>query len=121
MIQSILTSIKKVVNLAADDPSFDEDVLMHINSVFSDLNQLGIGPEEGFEITDNTATWDSFLDGPLQSSVKSYMYLRVRMIFDPPVNKAVMDSMEKQAERFEFRLNVEREGRLWQDPTIQTV
>lgn len=121
MAESILNSIKKVVGLAGDDPSFDLDIMIHINSVFSDLTQLGLGPEEGFEITDETDTWDSFIENTEQNSVKSYMYLRLRLIFDPPANGFTIAAMEKQIEKLEWRLNVEREGRLWQDPTIQTV
>jgi hypothetical protein len=120
--QSILVSIKKVMGLAEDDNSFDIDLIMHINSVFSDLAQLGVGPDNGFEIYDEDPTWDSFTDGNVnQNSVKSYMYLRVRMMFDPPGTSFALDSMEKQIQKYEWRLNVEREGRLWQDPTIQTV
>jgi hypothetical protein len=88
--------------------------------VFSDLTQLGVGPDEGFEIMDSDVTWDTYVNSPAQSSVKSYMYLRLRMIFDPPSTGYALDAMQKQIERFEWRLNVEREGRLWRDPTIPT-
>lgn len=121
MIESILTSVKKLANIAEDDPSFDQDLLMHINSVFADLAQLGVGPENGFEIHDSNDTWDSFIDVTQQNSVKSYMYLRVRLLFDPPTNGFAITAMEKQIEKLEWRLNVEREGRLWQDPTVQVV
>lgn len=121
MIQSILNSTKKLLSQNPDDPSFDDDVLIHINSVFADLATLGLGPDEGFEIADETTTWDSFIEGPKQNRVKSYVYLRLRLIFDPPSNPTVLNSMERQIEKYEWLLNVEREGTEWQDPTMETV
>lgn len=107
MAESILDSIKKVLNLDEDDTSFDEDVKMHINSVFFDLNQLGVGPVEGFEIVDKTTTWDSYLGADKNlNAVKSYMYLRVRLLFDPPSTSFAIDSLQKQVEKYEWRLNV---------------
>jgi len=119
--QSILNTTKKLLSQNPDDPSFDEDVLVHINSVFADLAMLGLGPDEGFEIVDDTATWDEFIYGPKQNQVKSYMYLRLRLIFDPPTNPTVLNSMERQVEKYEWLLNVEREGREWQNPAMEIV
>lgn len=117
MAQSILNNVKKVLGLSTDDDSFDEDVLTHINSVFSDLTQLGIGPDDGFEIEDDTTTWDAFLESDKEyNSVKSYVYLRLRLIFDPPGTSFAIESMQKQIEKFEWRLNVHREGLEWQAP-----
>lgn len=117
MAQSILNSIKKVSGLNIDDDSFDIDVIMHINSVFSDLTQLGIGPDEGFEIEDDTTTWDAFVGVDKElNSVKTYIYLRLRLIFDPPATSYAIDSMHKQIEKLEWRLNVHREGLEWQEP-----
>jgi hypothetical protein len=85
MTDSILDSTKKILNLASDYTVFDQDIILHINSVFSTLNQLGVGPVAGFMIEDNTPVWSDFLEGDLRlNNVKTYMYLRVRMLFDPP-------------------------------------
>lgn len=117
MIQSILDSVKKVLNVASGDTSFDEDILMHINTVFSTLNQLGIGPDVGFMIEDNTAEWSDFLEGDLRlNNIKSYMYLRCRLLFDPPTIGYQMDSMKEQVSEFAWRINVQREGIAWTDP-----
>lgn len=107
MTNSILDSTKKVLNLDLDDTSFDIDVLMHINSVFFDLNQLGVGPLDGFEIADKTTEWVAYLAGDKNlNAVKSYMYLRVRLLFDPPTTSFAIESFQKQIEKLEWRLNV---------------
>lgn len=117
MSDSIFNSIKKILGLNDDYTAFDTDVLMHINSVFSSLHQLGIGPEDGFEIYDAAATWDEFLnDDPRLNSVKTYVYLRVRLLFDPPATSYVITSMNEQIRELEWRLNVQREGVSWIDP-----
>lgn len=119
MAQSILTSVKKVLGLTEADTSFDVDITMHINSVLATLNQVGIGPAEGFMIEDADDTWDSFFGSdPRLNSVKSYVYLRVRLLFDPPGTSYALASMEKQITEFEWRLNVQREEEAWQDPTV---
>ena len=119
MAQSILNSIKKVLNLTEDDESFDVDVLMHIDSVFSDLTQLGIGPAEGFSVEDESVTWDAFIGtDPKLNSVKSYVYLRLRLLFDPPNTSYALESMNKQIEQMSWRLNVERETTAWTDPNL---
>jgi hypothetical protein len=115
MSDSILTSTKKILGIDEDYTVFDVDITMHINSVLSTLNQLGIGPVEGFEIFDKTATWDQFLDDyKTLNAVKSYMYLRVRLLFDPPTTSYMITAMEKQILEQEWRLNVVREY----DPTL---
>jgi hypothetical protein len=117
VIQSILTSTKKVLNVEEEDVSFDEDILMHINSAFSTLNQLGVGPDEGFMIEDKVAIWNAFLEGdPRLNNVKSYIFLRVRMLFDPPTLGYVVTAMQKQIEELEWRLNVQREDVEWTEP-----
>lgn len=114
---SILSSVKKVLGLEDDYDVFDLDIMMHINSVFGDLNQLGIGPATGFEISDSTATWDSYLGGdPNLNAVKSYVYLRVRLLFDPPGTSYLIAAMQDQVQKAEWRLNVQREGVAWTDP-----
>jgi len=90
---------------------------MHINSILSILTDIGIGPPNGFAIDDADATWDDFLDGDLRlNSVKTYVYLRVRLLFDPPTTSYLMASMKEQYQELEWRLNVQREGVSWTDP-----
>lgn len=118
MTNSILESIKKPLNLPPDDTSFDDVVILHINSVFSTLTQLGIGPTVGFFIEDASATWDAFLGtDPRLNAVKSYIYLKVRLMFDPPTNPHIFTALEKNAQEFEWRLNVTHEGDTWVPPT----
>ena len=106
-MESILTSIKKLLGIAEEYDHFDNDIIMHINSVFMILTQLGVGPSRGFMITDSSATWDDFLpeaSDDLQA-VKTYMYMKVRLMFDPPTSSAVMESMNRMVSEFEWRLN----------------
>lgn len=117
MSDSILTSTKKILGMDEDYTAFDLDVLMHINSVFSTLNQLGIGPEGGFYIEDAAATWASYTNGdPNLNSVKTYVYLKVRLIFDPPTSSYAMSAMQEQIREFEWRLNAYREDIAWVNP-----
>jgi hypothetical protein len=117
MNESILNSTKKVLGLAPDDHVFDADVIMLINSAFSTLHQLGIGPLQGFMIEDATATWDSFLLGDNRlNSVKTYVHLKVRSIFDPPATSFVLSAMQTQISELEWRLNVVREGVVYGAP-----
>lgn len=117
MTDSILDSVKKVLNLRSDYTAFDEDVILHINSVFSTLNQLGVGPADGFMIENSTATWSTFLGTDKRlNNVKSYMFLRVRLLFDPPTLGYVIDSMKQQIQEQEWRLNVTMEETIWTDP-----
>jgi hypothetical protein len=116
---SILKSTKKILGVGEADTSFDVDIAFHINSVLAVLNQVGIGPDNGFSIEDDTATWDAFIgDDPRLNLVKTYLYLRVRLLFDPPGTSYAIDAMEKQIAEFEWRLNVIREGESWIDPTV---
>ena len=106
-MESILNSIKKLLGIDETYEAFDTDIIMHINSVFSVLNQLGVGPEEGFYITGDTQTWTDFLgDRKDIELVKSYVYMKVRLIFDPPQSSAVMESMNRAISEFEWRANV---------------
>lgn len=108
MQESILTSIKKLLGIAEDYTHFDADIIMHINTVFMILMQLGVGPTSGFSISDEDAVWSDFLPtGQQLESVKTYMYLRVKMMFDPPQSGTVIQSTENLIKELEFRLNVE--------------
>lgn len=107
MSDSILTSTKKVLGLSESDTSFDIDIVLHINSVFSTLNQLGIGPETGFEIEDATSVWMDFLENDARlNSVKSYIYLRVRLLFDPPTSSYHISALQNQVEQMEWRFTM---------------
>lgn len=106
-MDSILTSIKKLLGIAEDYTHFDTDLIMHINSVLSILTQLGVGPSEGFSISDKVARWNDYIsDRSKIEMVKSYMHLKVKLIFDPPQSSAVMESMNRMISEFEWRLNV---------------
>lgn len=119
MTDSILTSTKKILGIEESYTAFDEDIILHINSVFSILNQLGIGPDDGYAIGDSSDTWDDFLgDDVRMNSVKTYVYLRVRLLFDPPTTSYLINSMNEQVKELEWRLNVQREEGSWTDPNL---
>jgi len=119
MSDSILGSIKSALNISSDDTSFDQDVIMHINSVLGKVNQLGVGPAQGFMITDGTATWTAFLAGDIRlNMVRSYMYLCVRLLFDPPGTSFAITAIEKQIEEAAWRINVQREEEKWMEPPM---
>lgn len=106
-MESILTSIKKLLGIEEEYKHFDADIIMHINSVFTVLTQIGVGPAEGFRIEDDLATWSEFLGDDIRlDSVKSYMHMKVKLLFDPPTSSAVMESMNRMISEFEWRLNV---------------
>lgn len=110
-MDSILTSIKKLLGITEDYTHFDTDIIMHINGVFMILRQLGVGPEGGFTISDASAVWSDFLpEGTNLELVKSYTYQKVRMLFDPPQSSAVMEAMKRSIDEFEWRLNVAAES-----------
>lgn len=111
MYESILTSIKKLLGIPEDYEHYDADIIMHINSVFMILNQLGVGPSNGFSITDKTAVWSNFIsDNNNLEAVKSYVYMKVRLLFDPPLSSAVMECMNRMIGELEWRLNSEAES-----------
>lgn len=119
MTDSILDSVKKNLGLGADYDVFDLDIMTHINTVFMNLNQLGIGPTEGFMIEDADPTWDTFLGPqPLLNSVKTYVYLKVRLLFDPPNTSFHIASIEKQIQEIEWRLSVQRDENLSSQVTV---
>ena len=106
-MNSILTSIKKLLGIAEDYEHFDADLIMHINSVFMILHQLGVGPSEGFLIKDEDATWDEFIQGETNiEAVRSYVYLKTKLLFDPPLSSAVIESTNRLISELEWRLNV---------------
>lgn len=110
MTDSILDTVKKVLGIEPDYEAFDIDIIMHINSVFATLQQLGVGPASGFFIENKEAKWADILgDDPTTNNVKTYVCLRVKLIFDPPTTSFAIDSMKRQVEELEWRINVRRE------------
>ena len=120
--ESILDSTKKYLGLGADYDVFDQDIMMHINAVFVNLQQLGIGPAEGFAIENAEATWDAFLGTqPLLNPAKQYMFFKVRLAFDPPPTSFHISSLEKQIQELEFRMTVTRDELLAAGSAISIV
>ena len=109
-MESILTSIKLLLGIKEEYEYFDDQLIMHINSVFFILTQLGVGPSEGFSIEDKFATWNEFLpDEQNLEAVKSYIHLKVKLLFDPPMSTAVTESINRLISELEFRLNAAAE------------
>lgn len=112
MEESILISIKKLLGISKDYKNFDADIIMNINTVFTTLNQLGVGPEEGFMIENETNTWDEFIDDDTKfNSIKTYIYLKVKLVFDPPLNSAILEANKQIINELEWRLNTEAESK----------
>jgi hypothetical protein len=122
METSILTSTKKVLGIEDDYTAFDLDITIHINTALSTLSQLGIGPIAGLSIEDKTTNWSDFItdDDPFYNSVKTYVYLRVRQVFDPPATSYLIAAFDQQIKELEWRLNVIREGTDWVEPPDPT-
>ena len=110
-MDSILTTIKKLLGLTEEYDQFDRDIIIHINSIFSILTQLGVGPSDGFFIADKSAMWRDFLDDNIKlEHVKSYMFLKVKLLFDPPSSTSAIESYNRMISEFEWRINVEVES-----------
>ena len=113
--ESILTSVKKVLGIPEYYEHFDQDILLHLNSVMSILYQLGVGPENGFVVEDDSTKWSDLFDGDIDTNkmmyVKSYVCLRVRLLFDPPASSGAIDAMERQMRELEWRITVTRDPR----------
>lgn len=109
--RSILLSIKKMVGIHPDSYDFDADLIIHINSAFMVLNQLGVGPKNGFTITDSTEEWTDFIPEGNKNfeAVKTYIGAKVRLIFDTPMSSVVAEALKEIVKEMEFRLNVESE------------
>ena len=108
---SILNSVKKMLGLGSEYNPFDTEIIIHINSVFASLSQMGVGPTEGFMIEDSSTIWSEFIgDDKLINNVKSYMYLKVKLLFDPPTNSALIESINNQIRELEYRLYIQKGG-----------
>lgn len=106
-MDSILTSIKKLLGITEAYEHFDSDIIVHINSAFSVLSQLGVGPDEGFHIEDESTDWSDFLqDNYRLGFVKTYIYLKVKLMFDPPLSSAAIEAINRQISELEWRINV---------------
>lgn len=123
MEQSILKSTKKLLDVGDDDTSFDLDIITHINAAFSHLFQLGIGPDGGYEIEDDSATWNQFLIDsalpttlPIRNAVKQNVWLQVRLMFDPPQQWHILNSTATQLVESDSRLSIMRETTEWKNP-----
>ena len=117
-MDSILTSVKKHIGIEESYEHFDPDIIDAINTALSILTQLGVGDSRGFSISDKTSTWVEFMgDSPNLNMVKTYVYLKVRLIFDPPQSSVVRDAITKNLEELEFRINVEADK--WGKEEIQ--
>lgn len=123
--ESILISIKKMLGIEKEDTDFDTDIIIHINTALMDLTQLGVGPEEGFMIQNDTNTWNEFLgyssgsNSPYPYSeatstkieaVKTCVYLKVKLVFDPPESSSQIEAINRQIDRLEWRINVQAES-----------
>lgn len=106
-MESILDSIKKLLGIQPDYKSFDDDIIMHINTAFVILNQLNIGPPEGFFITDKSTKWNKYTTETNHNMVKTYIYLKVRLMFDPPASATLVESINSMINELEWRLYVE--------------
>lgn len=111
MEENILNSIKKLLGIPEDYTAFDKDIMTHINSVFMILSELGVGPSNGYSLKDGNEKWGDFIsDDENLEGIKTYVYMKVKMIFDPPLNSAVLASMKELISEFEWRINNEAEG-----------
>ena len=117
---SILDTTKKLLGFESDYTAFDLDIITHINTVFFTLQQLGVGPSQGFSILDRESAWEEFTGLDSINAVKSYMFMRVRLMFDPPSSSFHLESLNKQAQEMEWRLHVHMEevNNTWQNLTI---
>ena len=106
-MEYILASIKKLLGINPDYKAFDTDITIHINTVFAILNQLGVGPEEGFSITHGFEKWSDYCTTKNENMVRTFVYLKVRLMFDPPTSSVLMDSINNTLAELEWRLYLE--------------
>ena len=116
MLPSILNTIKKMLGIDVSLDVFDTDIITHINSAFMTLKQLGVGPEVGFHIENDSEIWSDFIDESRYNEVKTYVYLRVRLLFDPPGTSFHITAIKEQIQELEWRIREERESTGWVDP-----
>lgn len=112
-MESILTSVKKLLGPGADNNDFDTDIIIHINSAFAILTQLGVGPSEGFSIDNEFPIWDDFMSSEDKRfrMIKTYVYMKVKLVFDPPTNSSHLQALKDAVDEYEWRLNVAAESK----------
>jgi hypothetical protein len=116
MEPSILSSVKKLLGIEKEYTHFDEEIILHINSAMLTLNQLAVGPTKGFRIEDDTALLEDFIgDREDLEAIRTYLYLRVRLLFDPPQMGYLVKAIEDQCRELEWRFNVQVEGEVAND------
>lgn len=107
---SILETVKNLIGVASECADFDTNIMVHINSAIMTLRQIGIGPKNGFSVRDSSSTWTDYIDDiNLYESVKDYIYLKVKIVFDPPTSSYVLEAMKEQIKELEWRLQTEKE------------
>jgi hypothetical protein len=106
---SILEDVKRAIGIVPEYDVFDSQLIICINSVFSTLHQLGLGPEEGFSIEGSKEEWDEFVDSARFNFVRSYMIMKVHVMFDPPTSSIALEALNKQIEEYEWRMTSEME------------
>lgn len=107
MIESVLLSVKHQLGINEDDTSFDVDLINCINMALNTLTQIGLQPEEGVRITDVEDTWDSILeDDPMLETIKTYIFMKVKLAFDPPQSGGLIDVYKSQIAEMEWRLGI---------------
>ena len=106
MEESILTSIKKLLGITDDYTHFDQDIVLQINSAFSTLNQLGVGPKAGFSIHDASTVWTEFINDDRLNFAKTFVQLKVKLAVDPPTSTALMESYNRQLDELTWRLSI---------------
>lgn len=112
MNESILTTIKKMLGIAEDYDAFDTDIIVNINTVFMTLTQIGVGPDKGFSIKSKDEKWSDFIseDDDNLEGVKTYIYIKVKLVFDPPTTSFVLEALKNMATELEWRLSIESES-----------
>lgn len=109
-MESILNSIKKMLGPTDVYTQFDVDIITHINTAFKDLKRLGVGPSNGFIIEDDTTVWTDFITDPIKcADAKTYVYLSVKLVFDPPTNSSVLKAMQERLDKLEWTMSVDAE------------
>lgn len=116
MMESILLSIKKLLGIMPEYTNFDDDIIIHINTAFAILNQLGVGPKSGFMIVDENSSWNDYTNEKNLNMVKTYIYLKVRLLFDPPTSSALIESINRTLSEIEWRIFLEGDPKIEDTP-----
>lgn len=116
MMESILLSIKKLLGIMPEYTNFDDDIIIHINTAFAILNQLGVGPKNGFMIVDENSSWNEYTTENNLNMIKTYIYLKVRLLFDPPTSSALIESINRTLSEIEWRIFLEGDPKIEDTP-----